>query len=345
MDVVVSDADPTLTRPAGRDTGSPRYGLRALVDGGAGMVSAVLLCVLLLLAFAAPLLPIQSDIEQHRDTILRGPSGAHWLGTDQLGRDIFSRTVYGIRTSVLVVGLSTLVCTVLGVGMGALSGFFGGLLDTVLMRVCDVVLGFPTVLVAIMVTAVLGPGAVNAGLALAVVGAPKFARVVRGEVQREASLTYVEAARSMGTRRRVILVRHIMPNVAGAVGVQVALFMAFAVIVEATLSFLGLGVQVPTPSLGSMLNEGRPYFATAWWYAVAPGAAIALLVLCINALSDRLGDVLDPRSHGVGPGGGTGRRAATVPETPTGSAGSAGTPGPAGMAGVAGSAREESADG
>ncbi len=258
------------------------------------MISLTVIAAFLFVAAFASWLPIDSFTEQDREALLAPPSAEHWFGTDHLGRDLFSRTIHAIRSSLWVVAVAVGLATSLGVFTGVIAGFVGGWTDSVIMRFFDSLLAFPTILLAIGVTAVLGPSAFNAGIALAIVGIPRMARIARSGVLSEREREYVEAAESLGVRRRHIMFRHILPNITGSILVQMTLFVAFAILVEAALSFIGLGVQIPRPSLGSMLTDGRPYFRDAWWYAVAPGVTITLLILSVNVLSDQLRDVLDP---------------------------------------------------
>jgi peptide/nickel transport system permease protein len=263
--------------------------------GAAFWAAAGFLAVVVLVAAAAPLLPLPAYTAMSPQR-LAAPSLAHWLGTDQFGRDLLVRVIYGIRTSLWVGSIGVVTSTVAGVGLGLLSGYAGGFFDTVIMRFLDAMLAFPSLLLAIGVAAVMGPGAFSAAIALGIVGVPQMARIVRAGTLTERSLQYVEAARSIGTPVPAILLRHILPNIAHLVLVQLVLFFVVAVLTEAGLSFLGLGVQVPLPSLGSMLDDSRAYLGRAPWFAIAPGAALAGMVLALNALADGLRDRLDPRA-------------------------------------------------
>lgn len=254
-----------------------------------------ILCVIALVTIAAPYLPLPSYTAMSAAR-LAPPSWEHWLGTDQFGRDLFVRVLFGLRTSLWIGVLSVAISTVAGVSLGLLSGYLGGAVDTLTMRFLDALLAFPSLLLAIGVAAVMGPGAVSVAVALAIVGVPQMARIVRAGTLSERELQYVEAARSIGTSTPTILLRHILPNVTHLVLVQMVLFFVVAVLTEAGLSFLGLGIQVPLPSLGSMLDDSRAFMARAPWYAIAPGATLALVVLLLNLLADGLRDQLDPRS-------------------------------------------------
>lgn len=254
-------------------------------------VLAAIACV----AVAAPLLPIAGYAEMGAAR-LAPPSPTHWFGTDQFGRDILARVVYGVRTSLWVSAIGVATSTLVGVPLGLVAGYLSGAVDSAIMRTIDALLAFPSLLLAIGISAVLGPGAISAALALGIVGVPQMARLVRGATMAETASQYVDAARTIGASRFEIMGRHVLPNIAAPIAVQAALYFAVAVLTEASLSFLGLGVQVPMPSLGSMLYEARQFLGLAPWYALAPGATITLLVLLANSLADRLRDRLDPNT-------------------------------------------------
>jgi peptide/nickel transport system permease protein len=249
-------------------------------------------------AIVGPWLVPNDPAAQELALRLMAPSPAHPFGLDELGRDILARVVAGARISffvgVAVVGVSAVVGTLLG----ALAGYFGGVLDDVVSRVIDVLLAFPGLLLAIALVAVLGPSLANVLLALAAIGWVGYARVVRGQVLRAREFDYVQAARALGAGTARVLWRHIIPVALPAVVVQATLGMAGAIIGEAALSFLGLGVQPPTPSWGTMLNGGRAHLLDAPHLTVFPGLAIALLVLGFNFLGDGLRDLTDPKRLG-----------------------------------------------
>lgn len=227
---------------------------------------------------------------------LMGPSAAHWLGLDELGRDLLARLVAGARISLLVgcavVGISATV----GVVVGAVAGYVGGYVDTAIGRLMDVLLAFPGILLAIALVAVLGPSLVNVVGALVTIGWVGYARLVRGQVLKIRELEYVQAARALGAPTPRVILRHVVPATFSAVTVQATLGMAGAILAEASLSFLGLGVQPPTPSWGSMLDAGRSHLFEAPHLTIVPGVAIALVVLGFNFAGDALRDRLDPRS-------------------------------------------------
>jgi peptide/nickel transport system permease protein len=226
---------------------------------------------------------------------LAPPTRAHLFGTDDLGRDIFSRVLYGARISPLVGLLAVAISASVGVTMGLIAGYAGGPADNVLMRVVDILLSFPGIVLAIGVVAILGPGLNHALVAVGIAGIPTFARVVRGSVLVEKEKEYVEAARLLGVPTPRLLLLHILPNVLAPVLVLSTLSVAGAILAAAGLSFIGLGAQLPTPEWGAMLSQGRNYLAVQWWVAAFPGAAIAMTVLGVNLMGDGIRDVLDPR--------------------------------------------------
>ncbi len=274
---------------------------RRLLRSPVGMVGAVIVAVVLCIAVAAPLLARHDPTQVAFDRPLRPPawiSGGAWafaLGTDSLGRDVLSRVIYGSRVSVIVGVCAVSVASMIGVSVGLLAGYFGGTLDAIIGRVVDTVLSVPFIVLALAVVGVLGPSLVNLIVVLGAVGWVSYARVVRGDVLSVRTREYVQAAAAIGQTERWIILRHILPNVAPSVIVLATLDVATVIIAESALSFLGLGVQPPTVTWGSMLADGRQYVATAWWLAVAPGMAITITVLGIIFFGDWLRDVLDPR--------------------------------------------------
>jgi peptide/nickel transport system permease protein len=231
---------------------------------------------------------------------LEGPSGEHWFGLDELGRDIFARVLSGARISLLVGLVVVGVSAAIGIVMGSVAGYFGGPIDEAISRLIDILLAFPGLLLAIAMVAVLGPSLTNVFLALSLIGWVGYARLVRGQVLRARELEFVQAARALGATTPRILSRHIIPATLPAVTVQATLGMGGAILAEAALSFLGLGVQPPTPSWGTMLNYGRGHLLDAPHLTVFPGLAIAVLVLGFNFLGDGLRDALDPATQGRG---------------------------------------------
>lgn len=258
----------------------------------AGLVLTVLLVVA---ALAAPLLSTQDPNQQDTARRLEAPSTEHPLGLDDLGRDVWARIVYGARVS-LRVGFSVVILAALiGVTLGAVSGYFGGAADVIVMRLCDILLAFPGILLAIALVAVLGPSLNNVILALATIGWVGYARLVRGQVLKVREMEYVTAAKALGAKSPRVILKHVLPNVINPVIVMATLGLAGAILSEAALSFLGLGVQPPTPSWGAMLTSGRRYLGLANHLAIFPGAAIMLAVMGLNFLGDGLIDALDPK--------------------------------------------------
>lgn len=264
--------------------------MSALTKIGA-LIVALVVAVALLGPFVVPYDPAAQVLPLR----LGGPSGAHWFGLDELGRDILSRVVYGARVSLFVGLIVVGVSATVGMAMGAVAGFYGGRIDQVISRVMDVLLAFPGILLAIALVAVLGPSLGNVVLALTVIGWVGYARVVRGQVLRARELDYVTAARALGAGTMRLLLRHVLPTTLPAVTVQATLGMAGAILSEAALSFLGLGVQPPTPSWGTMINGGRAHLLDAPHLTVFPGICLAIVVLGFNFLGDGLRDRLDPR--------------------------------------------------
>jgi peptide/nickel transport system permease protein len=274
---------------------------RRLARRRTALFGAAVFAVVVLVAGAAPLLAPVDPVEQDLENRLRPPGwrdGAgrlHLLGTDHLGRDLFSRVLHGARPALMVGSAAVLISGVLGLVAGLLSGYFGGRVDDGLMRLGDIQLAFPFILLAIAVIGVLGP---SLPVIIVVIGVSSwviYARVVRGAVLSLREQEFVQAARALGGRDGRILARHILPNVVTPWLVVATLDMARVIVIESALSFLGLGVQPPTPTWGGMLADGRVYISTAWWLATFPGLAILLAVLGINLLGDGLRDTLDPR--------------------------------------------------
>ncbi len=269
----------------------------------AAVAAGVLLLIILVSIFDQPLAP-QGANEIDIEARLQPPSSEHWFGTDDLGRDILSRIILGASVSLRVGFLAVAIALVIGATIGLLAGFYGRWVDDVLMRIMDMLFAFPAVLLAIAVLAVRGPGSGNTALAIAIVYVPIFARVTRASVLGVREEVYVRASRSVGASDWRLLTRHVLPNAAPPIIVQTSISLAFAVLAEAALSFLGLGTQPPNPSWGLMLAEGRGFIDLAWWLAFFPGIAIFLTVLCFNLLGDGLRDVLDPRQRTLMAGGG-----------------------------------------
>jgi ABC-type dipeptide/oligopeptide/nickel transport system permease subunit len=261
-----------------------------------GAFGLSILALLIVVAAGAPVLAPYHPNSQHDGDELVAPGRASYLlGTDELGRDILSRIIWGARVSLLVGLIAVAVGAGIGVPTGLAAGYFGGWLDGVIMRCWDALLAFPGILTGIAVVSVLGPGALNVALALAIVNVPEFSRLTRACVLRERERDYILAARCLGGSDRRLIGRHLVPNCLPPLLVQLSLSMGFAVLLEASLSFLGLGTQAPDPSWGSMLNDSRTFLRQAPWYGIFPGVALAILLVGLNYLSDALRLALDPR--------------------------------------------------
>ena len=258
-------------------------------------VGGFIVAVAVLAALIGPIVAPFDSASQDLALRLDGPSLRHWFGLDELGRDILSRVLAGARISMLVGLVVVSISSTVGVAVGAVAGYFGGRVDEILSRAIDILMAFPGLLLAIAMVAVLGPSLFNVVFALSLIGWVGYARLVRGQVLRARELEYVQAARAAGAKTPRILWRHVIPTAIPAVVVQATLGMAGAIIGEAALSFLGLGVQPPTPSWGTMLNGGRAHLLDAPHLTIFPGLAIALLVLGFNFLGDGLRDATDPR--------------------------------------------------
>ncbi len=280
-------------RPPWRDT------LAALLANRMAAVGLVILAMLLLTAVFADVLiryPVNAQSIPDR---FSPPSSQFWFGTDDLGRDLYSRVVMGARVSLYVASMSVGMSLAAGTLLGLVAGYRGGWIDAALMRVVDVLFAFPAVLLAIALVAVFGPSLRNTTLAIGIVFTPIFARVVRGSVLSVREELYVRAVRSLGASDLRIIGRHVLPNVAAPVIVQTSLSFAFAILIEAALSYVGAGVQRPTPAWGLMLSDAQRFMAQGWWLSVFPGLAIFVSVMAFNLVGDGLRDALDPKQRSV----------------------------------------------
>ena len=265
------------------------------------LVGGTLVVLLVLVALLAPLLAPYDPTTVDVSVSLEPPSPAHWLGTDDLGRDVLSRTIWGSRISLSVGLIAVAIGLGVGVSLGLVAGYLGGLVDLFAMRVIDALLAFPALILAISITAALGPQLQNAMIAIGVVAIPLYARLTRGQVLAAREREYVLAARTIGASPRRIVLRHIFPNITNPLVVQATLSIAFAILAEATLSFLGLGAQPPTPTWGADINYSQRYLANLkWWMSVGPGLGIFLAVFAFNFFGDALRDALDPRLRRAG---------------------------------------------
>ena len=271
--------------------------VRRFMRNRAAVVGLVIVTLFVLVALLAPLLAPFDPLKTNWLTVRKPPTAAHWLGTDDLGRDALSRLMWGARASLMAGVISVFIAFVIGVPIGLLSGYVGKWFDSAVMRVVDALLAVPFLILAIALAAFLGPSLTNAMIAIGVSAAPLFARLARGQTLVVKVEEYVEAARAIGASHWLILARHIFPNTLPPLLVQATLSIATAIIAEAALAFLGLGQQAPAPSWGSMLNTARSFLVQAPWMAVWPGIAIFLTVLGFNLLGDGLHDALDPKDE------------------------------------------------
>ncbi len=271
--------------------------LGRLMQNATGLSGAIIICALILLALLADLISPYGFADQIAPR-LQAPSAAHWFGTDDLGRDVLSRVIYGARISLWVGIVAVGIGASLGITLGVIAGYFGGKIDDLIMRIMDIVFAFPSLVLAITIVGFLGASLTNTMIAIGFVSSARFSRVARGPVLALREQEFVQAARLLGANNRRIVLRHILPNIMAPLLVQTSLAFSTAVLTEASLSFLGLGAQPPDPSWGQMLQAARKYLEPAPWTALAPGAAITLVVLGFNQLGDGLRDVLDPRLRG-----------------------------------------------
>ncbi|MDT7724941.1 MAG: peptide/nickel transport system permease protein [Actinomycetota bacterium] len=267
-----------------------------LVRHKSGMAASVVVAVFALLAILAPMLEPHDPNVGEVASSLTGPSGAHWLGTDDLGRDVLSRVIDGTKIAIVVAVLSVVIALVIGLAIGVIAGYVGGFVDMALTRSQDVLFAFPTLLLAIILVAVLGPGLINASLAIAIVYIPRFARIARSATLQIKTSEYLDAAKLAGVHPVVTLLRHVVPNVLPSVVVLGALSMSTAQLAYASLAFLGLGVSPPQADWGSMLSEARNFITAAPWMVFGPTVALVALMLAFNVLGDAIRDVMDPRS-------------------------------------------------
>jgi peptide/nickel transport system permease protein len=301
MALFESTTKPTGFRRADRRAQRWDKILRKLLENKGATFGLIMVLGVIVSAIFAPVLsphdPILSDVERRLLPPIgqEGASPSYLLGTDYLGRDIVSRLIYGARISLIVSISAVAFSAILGTIIGLISGFYGGMIDSIFMRLADVQLAFPFILLAIAIIAVLGPSLQNTIIVMAITGWVIYARVVRAEILSLREKEFVIAARAVGASNGGIIFQHLLPNVIPQCIVIISLEMARMIIMEAALSFLGLGVQPPTPTWGGMLADGRAYLATSWWLATFPGLVIMLVVLGINLLGNWLRDMLDPR--------------------------------------------------
>jgi len=288
----VDDAMPEVLSRRKRFSASLREFVR---NEKLGVVSALVILLIVFAALFAGVVATKDPIFQHRSDFLASPSSEFLLGTDDLGRDVFSRILYGARVSLLVGGVTILVSTVVGTALGVISGYLGKWIDLVTQRLVDAVMSIPVLILALFIVALFGAGIRNVILALSIVYIPRFARIARGEMLRVRESDYVDAAEALGAGALRVMVRHGLPNITAPIIIMASLTFGQAIIAEAALSFLGLGTPPPDPSWGRMLAESQPWMQIAWWMVVFPGVAIALSVLAFNLFGDALRDHFDPK--------------------------------------------------
>jgi peptide/nickel transport system permease protein len=302
MTAIGIEREAAAATPAGAEpSGSSkpwRRAARRLVKRRGATAGAAVVVFFVLVAVAAPLIAPYDPVETSWSAVRKPPSFEHWFGTDEIGRDVLSRVIFGARASLLAGVVSVCISLACGVPVGLVSGYVGGFLDGLLMRMTDALLACPFLILAIALAAFLGPSLTNAMIAIGISAMPAFIRLTRAQVMNAKVEDYVEAARAVGNPHRRIVLRHILPNILAPIMVQATLAIAAAIIAEASLSFLGLGQQPPAPSWGSMLNAAKNFLDEAPWMATWPGAAIFSAVLAFNLLGDGLRDALDPRHGG-----------------------------------------------
>ena len=286
----ISDSADELESPTRRT-------LRRLFKRKGAVVGLIVISTVILLALFAPLVAPYDPIATSWSLVRKPPSALHWFGTDDLGRDMLARVIYGARASLLAGAISVTIALAIGVPLGLLAGYRGGFIDALISRITDAMLACPFLILAIALAAFLGPSLSNAMIAIGISATPVFIRLTRGQVMTVKVEDYVEAARAIGNPPWRIALFHILPNILPALLVQATLSIAAAIIAEAALSFLGLGQQPPAPSWGSMLNAAQRFLTNAPWIAIWPGLAIFLVVLSFNLVGDGLRDALDPRER------------------------------------------------
>lgn len=278
-------------------TAAPRRSsslLRRVVANPVSAIGLALAVLLLLAAVAAPLLGLDDPLRQQPKDRLLPPSAAHWFGTDDGGRDVFSRVVFGARYSLAAALVVLSLSVTIGTAIGLAAGYFGGVVDESLMRLTDVFLAFPALLLAMGISAALGPSLTNSMIAIALVWWPWYARLVRGQTLRLREEQFVEASRASGASSLATLARHVLPNCWTPIIVQISLDVGYAILTTASLSFIGLGAQPPTPEWGAMVSVGKDYILDQWWIPTFPGLAIFLAVIASNLLGDGLQEALSP---------------------------------------------------
>lgn len=278
---------------------APRFQLiRKIWQNRAARFSLMVLFVIVILGIIGPWIAPHDPTKTYYDAFLVGPSKDHWLGTDAIGRDVLSRMLYGTRVTLMVAVMAVGITFVLGTLIGVVSAYVGGIVDNVLMRIMEVLLALPGIVLALAIVAVLGPSQTNAMIAIGISSIPAFAILIRSAALTIKSSGYVEASRSIGSSNWWIITHQVIPNIFNVLIVYTTLFVGGAILETSALGFIGLGAQPPTPEWGTMLNEGKDYLSDAWWLATFPGLAITIIVFTVNILGDALRDIFDPKSQG-----------------------------------------------
>ncbi|WP_312108149.1 nickel transporter permease [Brevibacillus reuszeri] len=285
----------TSAEPAYERRSPWAYMLRRFKKNKRALVGFWMVAVFVGLAIFARVIAPYDPIEQNMNVILQSPSMNHWFGTDEYGRDIFSRILYGAQISLMIGIVGVLISVGIGVGLGTISGYFGGKADMLIMRIMDIFMAFPSFLLALAIVSVLGPGMVNVMIAIGIFSVPTFARISRSAVISVKTKEYIEASKSMGASHSRIIFKHVIPNSVAPIIVLSTMRIATAILTASGLSFLGMGAQPPTPEWGAMLSTGREYLRSAPHVSTIPGLAIMFMVLGFNMLGDGLRDALDPK--------------------------------------------------
>jgi peptide/nickel transport system permease protein len=284
-------------KPAGRLDSPAGRALQNLFERPSAVIGLIVIAIFIVLAVFAPLIAPYEPLATSWSLVRKAPSAAHWFGTDELGRDILSRIIFGTRASLSAGVISISIAVGVGVPLGLLAGYCGGFIDALISRITDAMLACPALILAIALAAFLGPSLTNAMIAIGVTATPIFIRLTRGQTINVRVENYIEAAEAIGNSSLRIALRHVLPNIIPALLVQITLSIAGAIIAEAALSFLGLGQQPPSPSWGSMLNSAQRFLTSAPWMAFWPGLSIFLVVMSFNLLGDGLRDALDPKEQ------------------------------------------------
>lgn len=294
MSTAAQSAQDNHSKPAAAP--KPKTFLTLLLRNRLAAIGLIFILIWTLTALIAPWIAPHNPYTTDMPNKLQGPSGSHWFGTDNFGRDIFSRILYGARISIWTGLIAVAISFVIGVPLGGIAAYYGGKTGTIIMRVMDVLLSFPSLVLSMAIAASIGAGLTSAMIAVGIVGIPEFARLMFGQTVSLREKEYIEASRAIGVKDKVILFQHILPNALAPLMVQATLGMGFAILTASSLSFLGLGVKPPIAEWGAMISEGREYIISGqWWLVTFPGLSIATSILGFNLLGDGLRDVLDPR--------------------------------------------------